>query len=1359
MRLTGAGGGEREGVGMGRKGRRAAAATGPGLHLLAGLAAGGGTTRQAERDVRLLLDGLAGGRFGGPWQRQRLDAGALEAGALLARLRRCGAERQRHHDDRVVVYLAGPGDLRRGSEPLLHTATGTVGGTELLAAAAGPGRLLLVLDLWTGAPPDPGRVRAAAQRVAPPAAPAPSRRVPSPPAAHCELVLAARERAGPGPSFAQVFLDALESPRVVAASVPDVPLPAAVEEADRELRRDGCGVAVHRLLSGTGPLWLPNPNHRPGPPYRGWLIPGSRAEQELRAWLADGRTARPLAVLNSPAAARPSLLRELLHGIAGLRGEELNAGRTSVTGLLAGVALAVGSDATTLGGLLDDLRSRPSGAAPVVLIDGLPDAPDPELLLRDLVDPLIRYGGGRIRLVLGTDREQARRLTGSREAGHQPVLLDLFPAEAKRLAARSPLPPYPAPPDAGAAELLLPVAYALGHGLPWEGVWPALVDALRDEAGGKPDWERLTGELRAELVTDLVGGRSVYRLARPGLAEQLRAGRDRRQDQARIAEVLVAQLPRRPDGRPDWTGAHPYTRRHLATHAAAGGRLDPLLADAGFLLHATRPELLDALAAARSRPGRAARAAYLSPAVPTGGDPVPRAAALALAAAGTGAAELAASAAGWAGAAPQPRWVRWAPPRPRLRLSAPGPVRSLAFGEADQRLQLLAGVDPDEPRTASPVLSWDLRTGARLADPAGDEPDQVAQLVTTARVDGRPTGLARLGDGRLLSWDLATGRPGPVRRHGRGGAAPARLGTRTVLAVCGLAAPDGRLEAWDAAADGLVQGHPGREQAEPPVVATLRAGPRTLVAAAGPRGRGIVVRDLRTGRTVTELDAGGDVTALVLGRVEDGPVLIAGTGAGTVEAWLVGSPANGWERLGRPLPVHPAGVTALACGSHRDRPLVLVAAGEAVTAWDLLERQQVAAPVGTGHPVRALALAGLDDRPLVAAGAEDGTVAVWDLFGDGEQPPTPGVRPGPVHQVAVVAPPGPDAEPLLITRQELGSPGCAAPALHRLADGESVPAEPDGRRRDRSGRDRPAAVGRGGSWPARCAAAAGRRDPHGGPARRHRPAAPAGPGDGGPGPGGRRGRRPGRAPAAAGRRGAAGRVHGPGRRLAPPDTGRRPGRAGATGRRAARLPAVGRLRAARHRPAVGPGHPGPGGRPEGRPGRADHRGRARAARRRPAAGGRHRARHAGRLAAEPAALGVPPGPGPDRPRAAGPGAGAGRPGRGAGRLRRPAAGLAARRRSPGPAGRPGRDGAHRGRAPGRRDRRRRRRRGGAAALRAGCGCGQLSAAGRRPARRRPPSGGCCRSGARTRSGSASAAAGRPPGGPAPGPARSGRPAR
>ena len=157
---------------------------------------------------------------------------------------------------------------------------------------------------------------------------------------------------------------------------------------------------------------------------------------------------------------------------------------------------------------------------------------------------------------------------------------------------------------AQAVDLLLPLAYAQGGGLPWEDVWPLLANALAPGHGyTNEDLLWLAGHAGSFIVEGgTIADRSTYRLYHRSLAEDLLAGRDQAADQRAITTALTSHVPRRHSGRPDWPASHPYTRAHLATHAARGGSIDDLAQDPGFLLAADPPELLAALDTTTSRP-------------------------------------------------------------------------------------------------------------------------------------------------------------------------------------------------------------------------------------------------------------------------------------------------------------------------------------------------------------------------------------------------------------------------------------------------------------------------------------------------------------------------------------------------------------------------------------------------------------------------------------------------------------------------------------------------------------------------------------------------------------------------------------
>lgn len=160
--------------------------------------------------------------------------------------------------------------------------------------------------------------------------------------------------------------------------------------------------------------------------------------------------------------------------------------------------------------------------------------------------------------------------------------------------------------------LLRPLAYAQGAGLPWSTLWGPLTEALSGLPCAQDDLRWLHEHAGAYLVETATPAGSAYRLFHETMAEWLRAAAGPDADAHRaVAAALLAGVPEDPrTGLRDWPAAHRYVREHLATHAAAGGSLDGLLADPEYLVHAHPPELLRALAAVRTPRGRLWRSVY-----------------------------------------------------------------------------------------------------------------------------------------------------------------------------------------------------------------------------------------------------------------------------------------------------------------------------------------------------------------------------------------------------------------------------------------------------------------------------------------------------------------------------------------------------------------------------------------------------------------------------------------------------------------------------------------------------------------------------------------------------------------------------
>jgi hypothetical protein len=300
-------------------------------------------------------------------------------------------------------------------------------------------------------------------------------------------------------------------------------------------------------------------------------------------------------------------------------------------------------------------------------------------------------------------------------------------------------------------DLLRPLAFADGQGLPWEDIWAAVASRAAGTTYTDDDLLWLRQHAGSYVVEASESGRSTYRLYHQALAEHLQAGVDATAMHEAIAEVLLARVPRTIDGRRDWTRAHPYTLRHLATHAARAVQLDNLISDADYLVHADPDALLPALHQTSTDDGALTAAVYRCSVEIHRYLPAPRRRQV-----------LAANAARFRALVLQhdltasliwrPRWATGQQAAKDLHLTFDGHtgwVMAVACTSLNGRpVAVTAGQD-------STVRVWDVATGEQLATFTGHTGWGMAVVCTS--LDGRPVAVTTGDDTPVRVFDLATG--------------------------------------------------------------------------------------------------------------------------------------------------------------------------------------------------------------------------------------------------------------------------------------------------------------------------------------------------------------------------------------------------------------------------------------------------------------------------------------------------------------------------------------------------------------------------------------------------------------------------
>ncbi|MBX7554442.1 WD40 repeat domain-containing protein [Streptomyces sp. tea 10] len=528
-----------------------------------------------------------------------------------------------------------------------------------------------------------------------------------------------------------------------------------------------------------------------------------------------------------------------------------------------------------------------------------------------------------------------------------------------------------------AVDLLCPLAYAQGQGLPWEDLWAPLASEIAGHAYTDDDLLWLRRTAGSYIVEATENDHSAYRLYHQAMAEHLRDGVNHHAVHAAYTRVLTDRVPYRVDGTRDWSRAHPYTLAHLGFHADQAGLLDQILNDSDYLVHAEPRGLTPYLHRVRSDEARLTAAVYrTSLGLHHNAAPAQRRQILDLDAARAGARALHqhliehVPAGEWATV-----WATGSGFTPHLRHTLTGHsgwVSAVACTEIGQIPVAVTGGKDGSVRV------WDLRTGHLIGQPMTGHGGRVC-AVSCMPVDGVPVAVTGSDDGSVRLWDLDAGRPlgQPLTGHSREVCAVActEIGQIPVAVTGG---EDGSVRVWD-----LRTGHPVGQpmtsySGEVSAVACTEVD-GVPVAIKGSRDSQVQIWDLRTRRAVERQLVGhwDKISAVACTEADGVPVAIAGRADGSVRVWdrRTGHP------VGQPMTGHSGWVSAVACTVLDGAPVAVTGGQDgSVRVWDLRTGHPAREPM-TGHSgwVSAVACTEIDQVPVAVTGGEDGSVRVWDL--------------------------------------------------------------------------------------------------------------------------------------------------------------------------------------------------------------------------------------------------------------------------------------------------------------------------------------------------------------------------------------------
>jgi WD40 repeat protein len=542
---------------------------------------------------------------------------------------------------------------------------------------------------------------------------------------------------------------------------------------------------------------------------------------------------------------------------------------------------------------------------------------------------------------------------------------------------------------AGLIDLLRPLAFSKGLGIP-RILWPMMASALSESATyNDGDIERLlrvAGDLLREDID--ADGNSVYRLFHKSFTEYIKRGRSDKDTAAAIVGGIVNLIPiNTVTHLRDWLSADSYTKNHLAEHAADAGSLAELVEDPLYQVTANPAQLNRALRISNVDSDAVSifRMAYhhMSRSLSV----ADRISYLKLTALTLRNRSFAARIdeinviRTW-----EPQWAHLSLPDHRLMLNAhEGSARALDLGMIDDEVVAISGGDDGR------IAVWELKDGLKRA--AFEAHNGLVSEVKFIRVDDVPAAISSGADDVVRVWDIRDGYLiSEFAGHVQG---PIRLATGLDRGSAVVISADhyGEIWAWNPKDGGAIRQF------------TLKLAPKKK-GRSGKKGKDKAGRSAKEVRAVAfgQVDGLPTVAALtgkgVLNwwRYEDGELVgvikcpnahdfiqaagSSGFGPATVVFGSLGYPWQIWSPdLGmpapQPLPIRrPEGISVHNLADET----LLVFVLSSLEIWDAARRAVIQKVGFTADYAADTALYRADDRYVIAVGADDGRLRVYDVL-------------------------------------------------------------------------------------------------------------------------------------------------------------------------------------------------------------------------------------------------------------------------------------------------------------------------------------------------------------------------------------------